>query len=443
MNIFSRFRRNKELRGKTRNELFQILYSYLVGNRAVVFYSFAQQDFISKGYVQNSEVYTIINKITSKAEVATPYVYVDREGVKNKQFRSYEPKEILKSKYQIKALEFADEDNDLVKLLATPNNYQTWREFSKLMRVFYFVQGETFVYREAGDDGCAISLHVAPAHLMTPIMGGDYENPIAGWKLDLLYNNQERDLNVDDVMHFKMPNPDFDMTGKQLRGMSPLLSGLKYLQLDDKALEAWIKSVENEGAKGIISPNHANPELWLTPEQVVKTEEAVQNKIHGTDNKNKVAVSGMPLQYTHIGLSPDAMNIIQGLEHAQIKLCDLWGVPAVLFDPNPTYANQDIARKRFVLEVILPYLNSEEDKLNKWLVEPFRIRDGKNYIIDYDLSAYDELKLSLDDAEKMLKTHTINEVRVMMGFDELDEEYANQVFVQSGLMPLSDYSVEL
>jgi hypothetical protein len=30
----------------------------------------------------------------------------------------------------------------------------------------------------------------------------------------------------------------------------------------------------------------------------------------------------------------------------------------------------------------------------------------------------------------------------MLGSDELDEEYANQVFVQQGMVPLSDYSVE-
>jgi len=31
----------------------------------------------------------------------------------------------------------------------------------------------------------------------------------------------------------------------------------------------------------------------------------------------------------------------------------------------------------------------------------------------------------------------------MLGSDELDEEYANQVFVQQGLVPLSDYNIDL
>ena len=154
-----------------------------------------------------------------------------------------------------------------------------------------------------------------------------------------------------------MPNPVFDASGTQLRGMSPLLAGLKYLQLDDSAIQSWIKSVENEGAKGLISPNHAVPNLWLTPDQVENTQATVETKIHGADNKNKIVVSGMPLQYTHIGLSPDALNIVKGLEHAGVKLCDLWNVPAVLFDPNPTYQNAREGRLRLVMDVVLPYLS--------------------------------------------------------------------------------------
>jgi phage portal protein BeeE len=200
--------------------------------------------------------------------------------------------------------------------------------------------------------------------------------------------------------------------------------------------------MQNEGAKGIVSPNHPNPELWLTPDQVTKTEDSVKTKIEGVENRNKIVVSGMPLQYTQIGLSPDALNIVKGLDQAGVKLCDLWGVPAVLFDPNPTYQNQKEAGKRFVLEVVLPYLNAEEDKINQWLVAPFVKRDGIKYTVDYDLSAYDELRLDLEDAESMLKTHTINEVRVMLGSDELEEDYANQVFVSQGMVPLSDYAIE-
>lgn len=439
------FRRKALQKAQVRSDAF---YSYIVNSSPVVLYNYNQHDFIKKGYAENAEVYSIVKKITDKANIATPYIYIDKEGTKSKKHylntkgKRDNPYNYGKHKVEVhKALEFADYDNDLARLLQQPNTKQTWRELITLFRIFYQVQGEAFLIKESGDDGCALSIEIAPAHLMTPIRA---DRELIGWELDLLNGKQRKYIGDDlkDVLHFKMPNPIFDQSFTQFRGMSPLLAGLKYLQLDDKALLSWIKSVENEGAKGIVSPNHANPELWLTPEQVEATQKAVEEKIHGSDNKNKIAVSGMPLQYTHIGLSPDALNIIKGLEHASYKLCDLWGVPAALFDPTPTYKNQETASERFVKEVILPYLNAEEDKLNSWLVEPFKIRDKKEYVLDYDLSSFEELRLSPSETDAMLKTHTINEVRVMLGSDELQEEYANQVFITQGMIPLSDYSID-
>ena len=201
-------------------------------------------------------------------------------------------------------------------------------------------------------------------------------------------------------------------------------------------------SVENEGAKGVISPSSPDPQFWLQPGQVDDTMKQVDEKIRGLQNKNKIVVSGMPLQYTSIGLSPEALSIIEGLKHAKIQLCDLWSVPSALVEPDPTYANQKEARTRLVLDVIVPLLSSEEKSINNWLIEPFRKRDGRNYVFDYDLTEFEELKLDIDRAEAMLKIYTLNEVRVMCGADELETPMANELFIQSGLVPISDYDVD-
>lgn len=422
-------------------------FPQLIGNSPLVLYDYNQEDFVTKGYASNAEVYSIIKKITDKCNVSKPYLYVDDEFKKSR-FKIEEYKKSKSAKtsekgaafhrlYMQKALDYAPDTLDLTKLIVNPNPEQTWNELISLLRIFYFVQGEGFLFRESGDDNCAIAIYVAPAHNMHPVLSGE---ELIGWELNLM-NGKIRRFSTDDVMHFKMPNPIYKSASGNLRGMSPLMAGLKYLQLDDAAVYGWLRAMENEGAKGLISPNHPNPELWLTPEQQKETEAAVETKIHGTVNRNRVVVSAMPLQYTHIGLSPDALNIVKGLNQANVKLCDLWNVPAVLFDPNPTYENLQEGRKRFVMDVVLPYLNTEEDKLNQWLVEPFRERDGKHYVIDYDLSAYEELRLYSEEIDSFLKIFSINEIRVLLGANELEDEYANQVFIQQGLVPLSDYNI--
>ena len=429
--------------------LLDILYKRLVQNQGLVLYNFdaKKNDFIVKGYSQNAEVYKIINKIVTKCNSIETILYND-VGEKSanrykKYLKSSVPVNAVKGKiYRAKALEIIeDEDNDLYKLLQSPNHYQSWIEMMELFRIFYFVQGEAFLYRDtAMDSDIAMSIHVAPANLMSPVYSDDTENIIRGWKLDL-FGGHSRILENDDVFHLKMANPIFDSDGGQLRGMSPLVAGLKYLQLDDRSIEAWIKAIENEGAKGIISPNTPNPEYWLNPDQVKLVDKEIDERIAGVKNKNKIVASSMPLQYTQIGLSPDALSIIQALEHSQVNLCDLWNVPPTLFDPNPTYQNQKEAGLQFLNNVIIPYLEKEEQKLNSWLVEPFRVRDGKNYYIDNDTSQFEELTPTLDEMNALATILTKNEMRIIQGYDSLDTPAADLLFIASGSVPINDFDI--
>ena len=431
------------------NELLEVLYSRLIQNRNLVLYNFdpKKNDFIVKGYGQNAEVYKIVKKIVTKCNAVETILYNDT-GEKSVQrykkfLKSATPIDSAKGKiYRAKALDIIeDEDNDLLQLLKKPNNYQSWLEMMELFRIFYFVQGEAFLYRETAlNSDIALSLHVAPANLITPIFSDDPQNIIKGWKLNM-YGGVKRTLNVEDVFHLKMTNPIFTEDGGQLRGLSPLVAGLKYLQLDDKSIETWIKSIENEGAKGIISPNVPNPDFWLSQKQTELLDEEIDKRIHGVKNKNKIVASSMPLQYTQIGLSPDALSVIQALEHSQVNLCDLWSVPATLFDPNPTYQNQKEAGLQFVTNVIIPYLEKEEQKLNNWLVKPFSERDNKNYYIDNDTSQFDELAISLDERQSLAKILTLNEMRIIEGYDTIDNPYADEVFVEQGKIPLSDMNI--
>ena len=82
-------------------------------------------------------------------------------------------------------------------------------------------------------------------------------------------------------------------------------------------------------------------------------------------------------------------------------------MPATLFDPNPTYQNQKEAGLQFVTNVIIPYLEKEEQKLNEWLVKPFSERDNKNYYIDNDTSQFDELAISLDERQSLAKIRCV------------------------------------
>lgn len=435
---------------KARSSNLNIDFNRLIQNSPVVFYDYDKDDFIEKGYVQNAEVYKIIRKIVEKLSIADPYVYIEKSNqytkFKKHRYSSIPTEHIKKNLYVAKSLDYADDNSDLAKLIRQPNDTQTFGQFRELLDIFYFAQGECFAVRETeiGSD-VAISLHVLPANRVQHIYN-HRENRIDGWVVDW-GNGLKQTFKGDDmkdVFHMAMANPFYNVNGNHLRGMSPLVAGLKYLLLDDTSLEAWVKSMQNEGAKGIVSPNHADPKLWLTPDQVKTTENSLDKKIHGFENRNKIAVSGMPLQYTQIGMSPDALNIIQGMREAQIKLCDLWGVPPELFEVGNKYDNQRVSALRFLSEVILPYLDKQEDAFNKWLVAPFAERDGKNYVLDYDTSRYEELKPTMEEMKALKEISSLDEIRILQGYDSYDITETNpakMVFVNSGQVPINDFEV--
>src|SRR5690606_9305160 len=158
------------------------------------------------------------------------YTYNDNGDEKAKRYKSCKKSvdrtEHAKYKiYRTKALDFVPDTNELAQLIEKPNDKQSWNEMIELIRIFYFVQGEAFLYRETAEDSdIALNLNVAPANLMEPVFGGTIDDPITGWRLNLL-NGQILTLDAKDVFQLKMANPEFDSMGGQLRGMSPLQAG--------------------------------------------------------------------------------------------------------------------------------------------------------------------------------------------------------------------------
>lgn len=436
--LFGDYRKKKAV-----NQLNNILYGQLANSNHVVWYNFEdKKDYINKGYASNAQVYSIVKKILDKAKDAPLILYEgESDAFKRTKYSNDLVTKAMSNVYRKKDLEY-NTDSDLYELLQHPNDKDTLTDILSLLGIFYFVQGEAFLYREtASDSDIALSLHVAPANLMTPVFSKDENDIIEGWRLNLM-SGHERTLDAKDVMQFKMPNPVFDSMGSQLRGMSPLIAGGRFLLQSDTGISSWVKALENEGAKGIVAPKGNDPKLWLNPDQVELTRDRLDKRIHGNDNLHKIAVSGMPLEYHQIGLSPQALNIISGLEFSDIKLCQLWNIHPVLFDAKPTYENLKNAQLQLVTDVVIPYLNTLEQALMKWLVKPFSERDGKSYLVDFDTSGYVELQLNVETAIKLWQDGliTLNEARGMLNWDDVEDENADQIFIEATKVPLSDYS---
>ena len=244
------------------NKLNQMVYQYL-NNSDIVWYNNQQsQIFVEQGYRSNATIYSIIRKIGDKKKIAPPLVYKEKNTSAKHKYKEYKysgdaQKHAQSIPMRTKALEFADQ-SDLAKLLANPNPRQTWTEFAEDVAGFYDTCGEVFIYGVGpGEDsvnfGKYTELYALPSHLVE-IVTGTIDNPVKGYKL--LLGNQTIMIDAKDVCHMKMWNPYWDLNGKQLRGQSPLLAGLRNLKKNDIVVYSSVKLLENRGDETIVSPNH-------------------------------------------------------------------------------------------------------------------------------------------------------------------------------------------
>jgi len=424
-----------------KNLLNEIVYPYFNNNGLIVWYDGSQQTFIDEGYRGNALIYSIIRKIADKGKVCP--VFVHKNTGKDRKYKGakYSAKELSRAQsrvFRIKEMQDVPENDPLKLLLERPNPSQTTSEFVSDMLTWYDATGEIFIYGMTPENGInkgkVQEMYVMPSNYVELVQGGTFE-PVHGYKLSI--GNQSIEIPKSMVCHIKTTNLTWDLQGSQLRGQSPLLPGLKTMQGNSESVTAKTNAYQNQGAKGIISPNVQNPEFWPTPEQRIAIDNRVDERINGSANINRVIASSLPLRYDAIGLSPVALDIINSQNMDLQTLCGLWGVNPVLFQPNATNANLEGAQKALVTDVVMPRLQLFEEKLTEWLAVGY----GKDYVIDFDTSSYAELQ---PDIELIMKTfgdnkaYTPNEVRIMTGFDESEAVGLNTHWVQSSLVPMED-----
>ena len=420
------------------NLLNQILYGQFTANTMVVWYDSNQQTFIDQGYKGNALVYSIIRKIAEKGKQCPVMVY--KETGKGKKYRAgkYSAKDLSRATshaFRTKEMQEVGYNDDVARLIKKPNPYQTWSELMDNVLTWYNTSGEAFIYgfmpSEGLNKGKIQELYVMPSNYVELVAGNLFQ-PVKGYKL--IIGDQNIEIPANQVLHLKNTNLTWDLNGAQLRGMPPLLAGLKTLQANNESTEAKQKTFQNGGAKGIISPNVPNPEFWPNPEQRALMDERIDERINGNKNINKIVASSIPLRYDAIGLSPVAMDIINSQNMDLQTLCGLWGLNPVLFSPNATHANLEHAQKSLVTDVLMPQLQMIEEKFTEWI----KMGYGQDYVIDFDISSYSELQ---PDVKIIMDTYgkspyfTGNEVRSMLNWDASLDPAMDIHWIPSNVLP--------
>jgi HK97 family phage portal protein len=185
-----------------------------------------------------------------------------------------------------------------------------------------------------------------------------------------------------------------------------------------------------------VGTSHAN----YTNEQAATIKDTVNRTINSSEVRGAVGVFQSRWDYINFGLSATDMDLLDSMKLTREQLCQVFGVPAVLFSTDSMADNNyQNAQRDLVTNLIVPLLSTLRDELNRVLAY-----DETTYL-DFDVSSLPELQRDLEKQVVALKSAdwlTYDEKREDMGYEAKGGAF-DFAYVNSGLVKIDDLGIDL
>jgi HK97 family phage portal protein len=398
------------------NKLNQAIYQFFSG----YFYTLPdnKKTYLDEGYRKNLDVYSIIRLIAGKsADAHLKGVKYDAQG---------EEVELPKTDY-------------LQRLLKKPNDKTRQQQFIEECLSWLLLTGDLYLYKvktlTGANVGKVSQIWCLPSQYVQIIGGGQFD-PISGYKM--IIGDQEVKFDKSEVVHLKYFNPNFDISGSQLYGQSPLQAAALTIQSSNEGVNAKTRAFINGGMHGLLSSK--DPNNVMTVEQISQLNDLIKARVTGTDNTKKITATNGMVEYTQIGMSPADLEILKSIQFDANALCKIFGIDPILFNTDSaSYNNKKEAYKALVNNVVTPLLNLYIDALNEV------VEDGERYIV-YDISHFPELQADLkEQVDSLVNAYWItpNEKRKKMNMAKIEEDDMDKIYIPSNLVPIDEVSIDI
>lgn len=395
-----------------RSKLLELIVN---SNTGAAIYPDLKATYYTSTYTSNSDVFSVIEKIAGPAS-RVPIIQVDRKS-------------------------FEENPGRGIELLSKPNPMMSIDEFIYAALVTRLIYGEMFITADRPEFGLnagkPVRLDLLPPQWVE-LEIGTFKEPITGYKLML--GNEEVKYSFEDVMHLKNYNPDFQLSGEHLRGLSRLRPLLKAAMASSSGYDSMVRAFQNQGAYGLLTilgvkeKDNTYSDKPTTANQLSALKNMWQNEYAGNANRGKMAVTNKSVEWTNFGLSPVDLNILKSLGVSMGKICDAYDYPYELISgsDSKTYNNYQEAMKAAWNNAIIPQLDSLCQKLSDWLL-PALGEEQTMFVADYDaIPALQADKKQL--IEWLIRARlTSNEIRDALGYDPVQLTNMDIPLVEMGL----------
>ena len=348
---------------------------------------------------------------------------------------------------QKKLLEVKAFDAEELELkLTRPNPLHTWKELFALYRIFMETDGNAYFYTvkvEAGNNAGKIKqVYILPSNLVDIVLKKDADvitddSPIDYFMLS--EGDQRIRFEAEDIIQVKYPNPNYDMSGSHLYGLSPLRAALKNIESSNYGLDHNVKNMKNGGVFGFFySDDSTTP---LTADQALSFKEKLIDMNNDPANLARIAGASFKMGFQRLSLNADEIKVIDNLIYDRKVFANLLGWSDILLNNGDaaTYNNIIHEKRRVLTGKVQAGLLLLQEAFNSHLVPYLEGCDDK-CVWEWDVSEMPEMQ---DDIDMMIQWMreaylTPNEIRTAVKYDTLDIDGMDTVWIGSGMKRIDE-----
>lgn len=424
-------------KGSSIADYVNAIFSYITGQ--LIFGKYNRREFLYKGYLDNPTVMFMTEYILKKAidcVLSTGDFYeIDADG------NEILLKDDKKNARVIKVLKTA---------INSPLNMKL-PEYLKMAGIFKLIVGENITYLKRYKDDALVNhtdneiltYGVLPPHTVT-IRGGGLTTGIQSY----ISENFKEEFQPFNIFHARNANPQIDMQGEHLRGLSQIHACKKWLDIDDNSLKTQSAMFQNGGIRAVISPKYNADFKGMDPVAAKGLEDRMREKFDNTDTGGRV-ITGQEMSIQELGRSSVDMQILEADKWSISKWSNVFGLDATTFGVSSSGYKENVnaGSKKEITNAIIPVIDDYDEFLTYVVSSYGKVFGGRDFIFKSNPEKHfpelQEDKVKNATVANTVNGMTGNELRALRGqmpyveTDEFFEDMQKPLFA-SGIVTIED-----
>lgn len=376
----------KKRKEKEFDRVMENLYQFF--NKDLPIINIDSYGYINKIWRNVGVVYECTDLIYKKVIKSPIVLYKIKDA---KAYKRYQKMTIKDSPQAIltkgQALEEIDNDA-LSALLANPNPQQDYNSYIGILVLSYLLTGNSYAYNNMSD--VTNRPYESWAFPELQINSGGMYNPVKGYT-QFADMDIQKEYPADSIYHLKTPNPQFDINGSQLYGVSPLRAYLEPLRTIQEANKQSSMQMKNGGSVVLMTPR--DKEDQLNKDQRQSYMDRFKKALKSTASDMRYMTTSIPMDVQKVGLSNGDLELL-GIESAREEsIYRAYHIPLARYSQKAsTMSNQAESNKQLIYDAIAPMCDVIGAMLTNHIGKHFG-----NTIIELDYLQLPEMAINMKE----------------------------------------------